>query len=199
MQSTFLYCDKEQGTVEVTFSKREMAIENCVICADYKRIGNDLYEINFYYGLKNLDIMESLANVRWNVEYSNIRGCVLDFVKERMESKELRTQLRKKMRGMREKASLIYDTSWKLIKFYPTAEEVGYEDIEISAEYNDEKVDFYVRSKNGNKVFMRTFDFEREIFDTDSKVNEIVKDQLIKENLLSEFIFNNLDKLDMLE
>lgn len=198
MQSTFLYCDKTEGTIEVTFSKREMAIENSVICADYKRIDTDVYEVEFFYGLKDLDIMKSLAKMTWNVEYNNIKGCVVDHIKQKLEEKGFRAMLRKSLREMKAATDIKSDHGWKVVKFYPEDKEVGFENIELSVEYSEKQANFYVKNRKGNMYLVKSIEFEEGQESRLSIINEIVKEQLVYGDLLKEFISKNDKEVDML-
>lgn len=197
MQSTFLYCDKSQGTIEVTFSKREMAIENSIICADYKRVGTDEYYVEFFYGLKDLDIMKSLGEITWNIEYSNIKGYVVDYITKKFESKEFRAMLRKRLREMKAATDIKSDHCWKVVKFYPEDEEAGFENIELSVIYSEKQACFYVKNKKGNLYLVKTVEFEEEQENRVSKINEVVK-ELIHGGQLKEFIVKNDKEVDML-
>lgn len=203
MQSALLNCDKEMGTVEITLSKREASLENVLICADYKRIDTDKYEVNFYCGFTDVDIMMGFGSFTWNVEYSHIKGCIVDYFKEKLKDSKFMKELRKELRLMRNDKEVEFDYVWKIVKYFPEKEATGFDNVEITVEFNDEQAKFYITGKNENQYMIDKIQFsDEEAVSTESKVFKIsqyVKDALLKEEKLCKFIYGNLNELGLQE
>ena len=104
MQVTEFYCDWEHGTLEFTFSKKEMQIEGCKVSADYS-IRDGLtdgynYNVDIYIGLQDVEVMEDLNNIKIKAKPGEIKDKIKEYITAYFDVKENRKHMREKLKAL---------------------------------------------------------------------------------------------------
>lgn len=200
MQSTDLNCNKDQGTVEITVSKREISVEKAKVVVDYKLRDIDEYEIQMFIGFTDSAIMKPYSKWIWKVPYNEVRGAIRDRVRRMLENHEEKDKLRKSLREYRGIDKLDADYTWKVVRFYPAEYEIGYTGIQVVMEYKVSNIGIatisvFISNKNGDRKLIKTV-ISNGCLDIMSKVDEIYKEQMIKGGELVNFISEHSEELD---
>ena len=205
MQTRELNCNRAEGTVEVLLRKREIGVENAVISADYKMIAANKYEVDFYYGLTDVDIMEKLTSTKIEIEYEALKPALVNKIVCFLNNKQNKQKLRNLIREINNNLFMEMDTTVRMFKVFPTEDEVGYKDLEITVEVIEEKSEneqstckliYYIKNIVGDLIRMYTqgnVDTE----DVMKIANSTIKEKFLAGNEMDFFVQRHLEEIEM--
>lgn len=205
MQTRELNCNRAEGTVEVLLRKREIGVENAVISADYKMIAANKYEVDFYYGLTDVDIMEKLTSTKIEIEYEALKPALVNKIVCFLNNKQNKQKLRNLIREINNNLFMEMDTTVRMFKVFPTEDEVGYKDLEIIVEVIEEKSEneqstckliYYIKNIVGDLIRMYTqgnVDTE----DVMKIANSTIKEKFLAGNEMDFFVQRHLEEIEM--
>lgn len=143
MQTIYLSCDKSQGTIEITLSKREVQMEHVVISADYGLVAENKYKVTYFIGFTDYDIQKEIATNTVECLYSDLKYIIQDTIKAWMKDKKTRASMREELRGMLKRLELSY-RSIRMIEYNLLEKLADYGKIMVLVEINEVKKEYYV-------------------------------------------------------
>lgn len=205
MRTRELSCNRSEGTIEVALRKREIGVEDAVISADYKIIAANKYEVDFYYGLTNVDIMEKLTSTRMDIEYEALKPALVNKIACFLNNKQNKQKLRRLIEEIKNNLFMEMDTNIRMFKVFPTEDEVGYKDLEITVEVIEEKSEneqstckliYYIKNIFGD--LMRMYTQENVHTDDVMKIaNSTIKEKFLENNEMDYFVKRHLEEIEM--
>lgn len=205
MRTRELSCNRSEGTIEVVLRKREIGVEDAVISADYKIIAANKYEVDFYYGLTNVDIMEKLTSTRMDIEYEALKPALVNKIACFLNNKQNKQKLRRLIEEIKNNLFMEMDTNIRMFKVFPTEDEVGYKDLEITVEVIEEKSEneqstckliYYIKNIFGD--LMRMYTQENVHTDDVMKIaNSTIKEKFLENNEMDYFVKRHLEEIEM--
>lgn len=205
MQTRELNCNRAEGTVEVLLRKREIGVENAVISADYKMIAANKYEVDFYYGLTDVDIMEKLTSTKIEIEYEALKPALVNKIVCFLNNKQNKQKLRNLIREINNNLFMEMDTTVRMFKVFPTEDEVGYKDLEITVEVIEEKSEneqstckliYYIKNIVGDLIRMYT-QGNVDTGDVMKIANSTIKEKFLAGNEMDFFVQRHLEEIEM--
>lgn len=147
MQTIYLSCDKSQGTIEITLSKREVQMENVVISADYELVAENKYKVTYFIGFTDYDIQKEIATNTVECLYSDLKYIVQDTIRAWMKDKKTRASMREELREMLKHLALSY-RSIRMIEYNLLEKLADYGKIMVLVEINEVKKVYCVYVRN---------------------------------------------------
>lgn len=111
MQIREIACDSEGGSIEFTFSKREMQIEGCMVSADYLLDKDHKYKITIYIGLVDVEIMEKLMEMQMEGTVGKLKEAIKSYVSAYFNIKQNRKSVRDRLKVMEDAQDFNYRKS----------------------------------------------------------------------------------------
>jgi len=189
MQIAYLDCDKKQGIVEITFSKREIQLDRAFIQGEYKMVANKEYKVTYYIGCAGYEVMNPLYEEMFSGTSGEVKEKIRNTVEGWMNNKDAKTAIKNEMKKMVSGFDLGYK-SLKMIQVDLNERLAGYGNIDVIAEINEVKKVFivYVRDIfNGLlKVYENSFSVEVDENDIEEFVAKCIQDDIEKINIFLE-------------
>lgn len=202
MQNKQYYCDKTQGTVEVTLSKKEIGVADTVITVDYKLKEENVYDLHVYYGLTTVDILNDWVELSINSTYLELKDNIVDMIRSYLNYKDKRQDLRDKLKDIKLGIFTKIDTDWRVYKFYISDDWHDCEKNEITVAFNDIQVNFYVTDIVGNNLLMCSENMndikkDRENIDIIGEISKIINSRIEKGGDFKKFIDEHSEIADL--
>lgn len=147
MQTIYLSCDKSQGTIEITLSKREVQMEHVVISADYELVAENKYKVTYFIGFTDYDIQKEIATNTVECLYSDLKYIVQDTIRAWMKDKKTRASMREELREMLKSLALSY-RNIRMIEYNLLEKLADYGKIMVLVEINEVKKVYCVYVRN---------------------------------------------------
>lgn len=175
MQIREIACDSEGGSIEFTFSKREMQIEGCLVSADYLLDKDHKYKITIYIGLVDVEIMEKLMEMQMEGTVGKLKESIKSYVSAYFNIKQNRKSVRDRLKVMEDARDFEYIKS-------------DVYDMDISNFIEGVRVRVLVDTENNSYSLYKLKDnkdmryvYSRELEDKDFDIHNVCKD--IKHNI----------------
>lgn len=138
------YCDKEQGNIEVTFSKAELGRTGIIAQCDYRRICNNNYDITISLGVEGYEYFSVYKEINIINKYSELKNELINWLKNQL-IEETRDEMNDFIKNVVKPITII--SSEEIGRIY---EVVDIENKVFKVEVYSDRTDYYLESK---KVF----------------------------------------------
>lgn len=139
------YCDKEQGNIEIKFSKAELGRGGIIALCDYEKTDSGKYEVTMDIGVEGYEILKPYKSFCITSTYSNLKDNLINYIKNDLNM------------GTSEKILAFIDNNVRPV-YIKSAEEIGtiykVEDLTgrcFHINVYSERTDYYLESTNNTK------------------------------------------------